>query len=107
MTAYIGRSEAVFEVRSRVQAIGLPIRKCPQQHSLEAAKILSAAGFARGGRAAVRGWRQFERDRLCGSHPPRHQPQARRAMLHGDDRPYQVALLAPELKDASAMRFGD
>ena len=41
------------------------------------------------------------------AHAPRDEAQALRALLHIDDGAHQVALFAPKLEQAAAVRLGD
>ncbi len=78
-----------------------------REHALEEALVVAAGGVAGGGRAAVAGGGEFEGLRLGRAHAARDEAQALRALLHIDDGAHQVALVAPELEQAAAVRLGD
>ena len=67
--------------------------------------IIPASGVAGSGSAAVAGGNQFKRLRLCRAHAACGEAQALHALLQIDHGAEQVALLAPELKKAAAVRL--
>jgi hypothetical protein len=99
------RSEAVFQVHCGAQPVHFGPDECATENALEDALIVSPSGIARSGGAAIAGRNQFERLGLGCSHATSHEPQELRALLCLDNGANQVALLTPQLKQASAMRF--
>ena len=105
--ANVGGAEAVLEIHGRAQAVDLGADEMAREHALEQALVVAAGGVAGGGRAAVAGGHEFERLRLGRAHAARDEAQALRALLHVDDGAHEVALVAPELEQAAAVRLGD
>ena len=67
--------------------------------------IVAAGGVAGSGGAAVAGGHDLERLRLGGAHAAGGEAQGLGALLHIYDGAKQVALFAPELENAAAVRF--
>ncbi len=104
--AHVGGTEAVFEIHGRAQAVDFGADEVAREHALEQPLVVAPRGVARRRSAAVAGGRELQRLRLGCAHAARDEAQALRALLQIDDGAHQVALFAPELQQAAAVRFG-
>src|ERR1700728_2500793 len=105
--ADIGGTEAVLEIHCVAQAVDLDSDEVAHERALKEAKVVAASGIAGGGSAAVAGGGKLKRLRFGRAHTPRNETQALRALLDIDDRADEVALVAPKLQHAAAVRLSD
>ena len=97
----------MLEIHGRAQAVDLGADEGAGKDALQKSLIIAARGVASGGSAAVAVGDEFEGLRLGCAHAAGDEAQALRALLHFDHGAHQVALFAPELQQAAAVRLGD
>ncbi len=97
----------MLQIHRRAQAVDFGADEVPREHALQQPLIVAPRGVARRGRTPVACGREFERLRLGRAHAARDESQALRALLHIDDGAHQVALFAPKLQQAAAVRLGN
>ena len=97
----------MLEIHRGAEAVDLGADELAREHALEETPVVAAGGVASGGSAAVAGGSQLKESAAWPRPCAGWQGAGIARVLNSDDGADQVALFAPQLKQAAAMGFGD